>query len=108
MANTPIFVTIGLFVLGIIIITALYLFRVGPYGHVYQFQNPQTWQPVANNQDWLTSDFDNYSPDDRNVPSPDIKNVYCAYDQNRCIPTSTTFNALPPQTCSTNSTSPSS
>ena len=101
MATVPIYIIIGVFIVGVIAITALFLLKVGPYGQVYQFKDPRTWKPVADNSAWLNTTF-NYQSNDRNIPTPEIKNVYCKYDPNRCIPDESTFLTKGSQTCALN------
>lgn len=97
MSLTPIFVLIGIFIIGLIVIFILYATKIGPYGQPYQIKDPRTWQSQTSNTAWLTPAFD-YSPTDRNVPAPDIKGIYCSYDPIRCIPTQAQFDQTPVQT----------
>lgn len=97
MATAAIIATIALFVIGVIIITSLYIFQVGPYGDTYSFRNPRTWAPEPNTQEWLNPTFD-YGMTSRNVPSPEIKGIYCKFDPNKCIPDAATFDMTDPPT----------
>lgn len=96
MSLLPIFLLVGVLVIGLIIILVLYALKVGAYGQPYQVKDPRTWQQQTSATAWLTPAFD-YGPNDRNVPSPDIKGIYCLFDQIRCIPTQATFDQTPTQ-----------
>lgn len=103
MSLTVVYIELGILILGIIILVALFAFRAPPYNKPYQFRDPQTWKPVETNQSWLTPQFD-YSPFNRDVPSSNIKSIYCAMngDPTRCIASLSQYSqtvTTPPPPC---------
>jgi len=98
MLPTAFFGLLVLLVIGAIIIYLLYYYQVGIYSQTYKFRDLRTWQPVSNNFEWLnlTSQAQSvYGNTNRNVPTPEIKNVYCAYDPARCVPDVATYSTFP-------------
>lgn len=95
MSLAVVYIELFVLIIGIIILVALFAFRVPPFNKPYQFRDPRTWESVANNQSWLAPVFD-YSPYDRDIPDFSVKATYCGttadpIDPTRCISSFTQY-----------------
>jgi len=68
-------VLLAVLVVGIAVITALFVTRTWPFNAPYQFLDPRTWEPVPTNQEWLEPAY-NYGPYQISTPSAEVQGIF--------------------------------
>ena len=93
--NTTLLIVIVITVVILIVISALYAFKITPYTDKPQIKDPRDWKAPEDLNQWKTPIL-NTGSTNRNVPDPEIAQVYCQFDPSKCEPDRAVFDQNPP------------